>query len=650
MCGIALLVEQGRTDSLVRRVSGALQDLAHRGPDDRGVLGFDPATGTAYAYDRTGAVRVLHPEKRREGLVPFALGNCRLSIIDRGEGGHQPMVTEDGRFSLIFNGEIYNYLEIRRDLERIGATFASHSDTEVLLRTFAEWGVDGLDRLRGMYAFVVIDLQEGRLVAARDCFGIKPLFYAVRDGLFALASEIGPVLTLARVPPMVNAQRVHDYLDRGLTDFGTETMFRDIHIVPPATYLDVSLRKPTEFTCVRYWHPRLDTHVDLTPGEAVARTRELVFESVALHMRSDVPVGALLSGGLDSSTVVTAMREVSGASTELHTFSYVGRGEAINEEPWFDEVNRVVGGIAHRCDLSPEDWSADIVDLVRSQGEPFGSLAIHAQHRLYRLAREAGVPVVLVGQGGDEIFAGYERFAVARLASLIRDMDLRQARGILRRVPVGRSVRLMAAALGWAYPARAAWPRRMVRRRRSAVDPRWAERHGTSSRLLPSVSSLGSPGSAFQEEILRSFAVTLPILLRYDDRNGMAHSVEGRVPFLSRDLAEFVLQLPPELLVDDFRVTKRLLREAMRGMVPDAVLNRPNRVGFSVPSVSWSTEIPRVQQFLQQIRTREIVRAEVMDALIDATTSGARPGRGQAALLWKVVGLAAWLEVFGAEL
>jgi asparagine synthase (glutamine-hydrolysing) len=313
MCGIAGYVTGSDPRPVAAFQRSVLRTLAHRGPDDAGWL-TDRDVGTGDTAGEPGRWGLLHR---------------RLAILDLSAFGHQPMRSPDGRYAIIFNGEIYNYVELRRELEKEGASFASQSDTEVLLRAYAHWGPACLPRLVGMFAFAITDRDRRRMFLARDPFGIKPLYYARPGGAFAFASEIKALRPV--VSGRVRASRLLDYLRDGLTDHGGETLLEDVHQLPAAHWMEVDLDTGTPTQPHRYWDIHLDRRTDVSFPEAVARIRELFLDSIRLHLRSDVPVGAALSGGIDSSAIVAAMRAVEPRAN-LHTFSFVADAPAHGEE------------------------------------------------------------------------------------------------------------------------------------------------------------------------------------------------------------------------------------------------------------------------------------------------------------------------------
>src|SRR5262245_14883390 len=439
MCGIAGYVAGSDARPFAAFQAGALRTLAHRGPDDTG-WSIDGRSGTG---------------DPPEGLGRWGLFHRRLSILDLSPLGHQPMATPDGRYTITYNGEIYNYVELRQQLEREGVQFRSQSDTEVLLWAFVRWGPDCLTRLVGMFALAIVDRDRKQMFLARDFFGIKPLYFARPAGGFAFASEIKALRPL--VSGKVRADRLFDYLRDGLTDHGAETLLEDVHQLPAAHWMEVDLERATPTEPTRYWDLDLDHRMDLPFAEAVARTRELFLDGVRLHLRSDVPVGAALSGGIDSSAIVAGMRAVE-PKADVHTFSFVTDDPAIGEEQYGDLAAKSADANARKVRIEPGELAADLDRLIAAQDEPFGSTSIYAQYRVFRLASEHRIKVMLDGQGADEMLAGYTGYFPARIGSLISKGRWTEAYAFARRAAsrpgVGGRTMLLARGLRRLLPGR----------------------------------------------------------------------------------------------------------------------------------------------------------------------------------------------------
>jgi len=626
VCGFLGLI--GAEPHAVERVLALLPRLEHRGPDDSGWLSWSPGE---LAQDPQAVPR----------LARVTLAHRRLSILDLSPRGHQPMSSADGRYHLVFNGEVYSYRELRPELEALGHTFTGESDTEVVLAAWAAWGPAALSRFVGMYAFAVLDTERHTLTLARDPFGIKPLYYCRRGREWAFASEIPALLELSDLPRRADPQAALDFLRLGLTDHGERTCFAGVSQVPPASWIEVDLRDGSTRRGVSWTPPLEERRLDY--ADAVQRVRDAFLRSVELHLRSDVRVGAALSGGIDSSAIVCAIREVQ-PETELHTFSYVPAPSsgAPSEERWAQSVAEHTGATRHVVSPTAAELAADLDDLIRSQAEPFQTLSLYAQARVFRLARAAGVTVLLDGQGADELLGGYAHYQSARLASLL-------AQGKLRRA--ARFARASSRAWGHGPPEllrgarRLLLPEALLRRGRGR-GPAWlAGGWFRAQGLTPQPSRPAVQGRRYLQATLRGAVreESLPRLLRFEDRNSMACSLESRVPFLTVELAELCLSLPEDYVIDSDARSKAVFRDAMRGLVPQPILERRDKVGFVASDRDWLLGAePWVRETLEL--------AEAVPALdAPALARGWRTlqAGGEAPLLWRGLNFARWWHLFG---
>lgn len=567
MCGIVGGVWPASADDPSGAMKVALEQLHHRGPDDHGFLTYSASNYTA------------------------ALGHTRLAIIDLSTGGHQPMSSQDGRFTIVFNGEIYNFIELRQLLLAQGAEFHTESDTEVLLQAWLTWGTSALVRLIGMFAFAVLDRQVGSLTLARDAFGIKPLYVFTSADTVLFGSEPRVIETMHGSAMDVDWQTAYEYLVYGKYDATSRTFYQSVHQVPPAHLLTIDLNSRRTLSAERWWRPSIEESYLLSESEAAAAFRTMLSESMTLHLRSDVATGIALSGGLDSSSLACLARNLN-PNAEIHTFSYLARGERIREEQWVRMVNESTRSVANLVEVDSDEELRDLDRLIAAQGEPFGSTSIYAQFLVYERARSCGVTVVLDGQGADEILAGYQGFPGQRLLSLIEGGHLlkaarfAQAWARRRELPWWRP--WVALAIQCVPPARRAGFYSVQRRR---VLPSWIRSDSFRAWGVRLALPTGIPHERLKRrrvvEALVLSLQSLPALLRQCDRNSMAHSVESRVPFLSIPIVEFLLSLPENYLVSDDGESKSLLRRAMRGLVPDQVLDRQDKVGFETPEGEW---------------------------------------------------------------
>ncbi len=638
MCGLFGLVgaAPGLLDEpLVRELFSLLH---HRGPDDRGWLTFDRA-----------AVRRGREPAALAGEVAFL--HTRLSILDLSPAGHQPMSTPDGRFHLSFNGEIYNYVELRRELESLGHRFRSGSDTEVLLTAWAQWEASALERLVGMFAFALLDVERRLVVLARDHFGIKPLYYAPLDGRLAFASEVHPLLALPGVGRRADPQRVYDYLRFSRVDDEPQTLFASIRQLQPAEYAEVPLDEPERIAVRRYWQLEPAPLGDLSLDEAADRLRELFLENVRLHLRSDVPVGAAFSGGVDSSANVTAMRSLSGPSLELHTFSYVADDPAVSEERWMRLVAAEVEAVSHTVEASPQALREDLDRLIEVQGEPFGGTSIYAQYQVFRLAKEAGIKVMLDGQGADELFAGYRTYLPPRLAGLLTRGRLLAAWRLLSALgslPSANPREVALDALRSVVPfASRTFVRNLAGR---PLLPDWLDRAWLEARGVDVADPFREVRGSLRAYRMAAVRGNLLSLLRYEDRNSMAASIESRVPFLTPALAEFALGLPDDYLIAQDGTGKLVLKRSLRGLVPDPVLERRDKIGFATPEAGWLRTLdPWVDEVFASDAARSAgpLRVDHARRIWQEMRDGRRPFDPMA---WRWLNLIRWVDRFGAVL
>jgi asparagine synthase (glutamine-hydrolysing) len=630
MCGIAGFIAPENPSGPRDALGKVMTRLRHRGPDDEGIC--------------------IPPGQRWPGAV--GLANCRLAILDLSPGGHQPMVSVNGRWTLAFNGEIYNYRELRGELEGLGRQFRSHSDTEVLMQAFDEWGTAVLPRLSGMFAFAIYDREAERVTLARDPFGIKPLYYSRQETSLVFASEIPAVIEFPGLSRAVDFRRYHEFLVSGNSDYGDGTLLADVRQLPAGHFLEVPVSSPRSGVPTRYWQPDLSLELDCSFDQAAELVREAFLESMRLHLRSDVPLGFALSGGIDSSAVVMAARALLGKGTELHTFSFIPDDPRINEERHVDTVVRAADATGHKLRLTPDDLVRDIEHLAAIQGEPFASPVIYAQYRIFGLAREHGLKVVLGGEGADETLAGYDRYLPARLASLLRQGRLTGIARALHRpaVPIrGGRFRTLRSAISLALPpflglpARDIWSRQ--RGNNDWLDEQWFEERGVRAEPAWTPRSRRVLREMLDHNLRQS---QVQALVRYQDRSAMAFSLENRVPFLSPRLVELLFSLPEEYLLAPDGTRKAVFRHAMRGLVPNQILDRRDKIGFSVPTVDWFNALrPWIAGRLDHVAELGGLKRTALQRRWREFSSAQRPMNP--VLIWRCVSLSVWAERFGVK-
>ena len=557
-----------------------LSELTHRGPDDHGLMYWD---GESFSFNETP----LNPSK-------VILGHKRLSIIDTSSAGRQPMLSSDRSSWITFNGEIYNYLEIALELQAEGVKLSTQSDTEVALEAINKWGIEKCThKFIGMYAIGLLNTRSNTLTLARDPFGIKPLFYARWSEGFAFSSELNPLLQLPGVDQSLQPEKTWHYLRFGVTDDGADTMLAGVHQIPAGSYsvLDltaISYLQKLQPIC--FWSPiSVAPYNQLSYEDAVHEVRDCFLESIKLHLRSDVPVGAALSGGVDSSAIVCAIRYLF-PNQELHTFSYIPGNASISEEKWIDLVNAHTSSIPHKISPNEGDLISSLDDLFLTQEFPFGSTSIFAQNCVFKAAADAGIKVMLDGQGADELLAGYVPFQSSRMASLLSQFSIPDAFNFLSVQSDwdGRSRRqVLIEALGQLLPLRFRSIARLLVGKSDSpgwCNSNWFDNYGVDRNCPWHVSK---DNNHLHSDLKESITTGLLSLLRYEDRNSMAFSIESRVPFLTVPLAELLLSLPEEYLISSDGESKHIFKDAMRGIVPDPILDRRDKIGFATPELDW---------------------------------------------------------------
>ncbi len=640
MCGfVTLLATSGQRvrGAVLRRMTAR---LAHRGPDDIGFACIEPSSGAIRTWGGD-----LPDDISLSGVI---FGHCRLSILDLTLAGHQPMVSQQTSSVLCFNGEIYNFLELRGRLSAEGVSFRGRGDTEVLLKAYDRWGLRALPFLNGMWAFVLWDGLRRTLVASRDRFGVKPLYHTAVDGVQIFGSEIKGVLAYPGAFRGFEEARVIDFLRDGLTDHTGQTMFKGITSLSPGTFVEVS---DGRMVPTRYWSlSGPEPTARRPPAELIAGFRELLTDAVRLRTRADVPVGTMMSGGLDSTAIAALIREHQGC----HSFSACWPGSPNDEEAAIDDMCARLGLVCHK--VYPEAGTiADLLPALAYQlDEPFFDPIAAVQYMLMQQAHANGTKVVLNGHGSDEILAGYHRrFVPVFLADL---MLSGRWRGFHREQRAFRGTgwswqgvvwqlltQLMPGSLG-ITPLTS---HRLMGRLGGSILARPAGAGPDEANygdVPPGLTSLGA-ATWFQ------FAIrNVPRWLRMEDRMSMAASVESRLPFMDYRLVEFVFSLPDDLkLMDGY--SKYILRQAMTDLLPERLINNRMKLPFLAPFTGWMRGAwrPMIEDLLSvpgeaapylhypRFRRR-------LQSYLAGDDGALRPE-----LLWRVLSVELWMRAFAGS-
>lgn len=616
-------------------IKSMTDSLHHRGPDDEG-----------YHFDRG-----------------IALGHRRLSIIDLSPAGHQPMCNENGSIWLTYNGEIFNYRELASELRGKGHIFKSKTDSEVIVHAYEEWGEGCLNKFNGMWAFALWDVGKKHLFCARDRFGIKPFYYFLDRNRFIFASEISPIFTDRTVPKQPNDKIIFDYLayeNNDYIDHSEDTFFQGIKRLMPAHYMIVSGDGNIKHS--RYWDLDPENKIDRISNEDSAkRFYDLFEDSIRLRLQSEVPLGTCLSGGLDSSAIVCLANRLifkEGINPQIigerqKTFSACFDDKACDEREF---INAVINqtNVETNC-VFPDGKSLfdTAPKFIRDQGEPVAGTSQWAGWLVMKLAKEWGVTVILNGQGADEILAGYGSYFLANFKDLFRECRMttliREINAYSKYHGYGRQWLLEGVLMHFIpfHPFRQY--RRLMGKKEPAVSPSWLNHdfikeygHKVEGRVKY---------SGYMDQSLYHFLTfeRLPSLLRYEDRNSMAFSLESRLPFLDYRLVEFCFSLPSEQKVRN-GTGKIVLRNALKELLPPIVHSRIRKIGFTTPEHVWFRtdcrkqieEIIRSKSFRERIYFNGDEVTKHFQGFVNGEPVNPRP-------IWKYINLELWLQQFFAS-
>jgi asparagine synthase (glutamine-hydrolysing) len=615
MCGISGIIHLDRSPVPEPQIWDMIKAMKHRGPNDNGTF-FEDGVG---------------------------FGFVRLSIIDLSPAGHQPMFSHDERYVIIFNGEIFNYIEVREELKAKGHVFKTQTDTEVLIQSYVEWGEDMLHKLNGMWTFVIYDRKEKTLFGSRDRYGIKPLYYCIDGNRLLFASEIPSILAVLGRKPTADQSALFDFLIFNRTDQDEKTFFSEIKKVNHGCYFNMKL-SPQESSVAKAmkivkWY---DLRRELKePFKDPEEFREMFVSSIALRLRSDVPIGVCLSGGLDSSSIVSTMIK-DFDKRDVHTFSAIyGEGKFGDESKFIYLYKDELPNMHY---IMPDDKTimADIPLMVRAHAEPIASTGPYAQYKVMELAKDH-VTVTLDGQGADEMLAGYHYFFGFHFKNLL----LKGKLGTLgsEMVHYYRKHRAILGLMSFILFMLPAGVRARVRAmEKGYIDEEFYATHAANANTIAG-ELYGSP--TLQDALINHFEYKLEHLLKWEDRNSMWFSLEARVPFLDHRLVERTLTLPDEMIIND-GMTKQILREAMKGRLPEQIRMRRDKIGFGTPHDEWF-RTPAFQEYIRGIinspsfASRGLVDVRKVKAIYEQHV---RREGNHGKEIWKWLHLENWFQTF----
>lgn len=666
MCGIAGYITNIGSPVLNSSVIRMTDQIIHRGPDDEGYLFLDPDKNICLAggdstpdpvwHTRTDYQPLLHSYNCSDGNSVLAFGHRRLSILDLSPGGHQPMSYGNSRYWIVFNGEIYNYHVIRNELTKCGYSFDTSSDTETILAAYAEWGTSCFSHFVGMWALAIYDRQANEIILSRDRYGIKPLYYWFSpSGALYFGSEIKQFTVLSEWIPLMNPERVYDQLVYSFTDHTDETMFSGVFQLPAGSFYKSDIlrirRSQNEKLDYKKWY--VPVHIPFTGSfdEAASEFRSLFERAVREHLHADVPVGTALSGGLDSSSIVCEVNRIlrTGNSSDLQkTFSSCSAYEQYSERKWMDLVIDHTHVDAYFVYPSLNEVFEKTSSILWHHDEPYQSQSAFLAYNLFHLAKKNSVKVLLNGQGADEYLGGYGQFTMARYTSMLKRMKLAGVVSDIKRSRENSQLSKSGIFSGVLFHMSPDFVRRLATSFRSSSDyvKDLIDTKKLNARPVHPFELIPVQYRSVQEiSDHLTFYSTLPKYLHWEDRNSMAHSVEARVPFLDHRLVEFASGLPDWFLEKD-GINKRVMREAMSGLIPERIKNRRDKMGFTTPEEIWvRKENPALfrKKLEASVDTSNgIIKPEALSYFDDVTN-----GRKQFDYTyWRLILFGEWLKRF----
>ena len=663
MCGIAGIINlSGQTSDISVHIKQMCDKIKHRGPDGEGFLFFKndeviscfagdtPQKGINSNFQYSPKVDINSIGTDYYG----AFGHRRLSILDLTEAGHQPMCTGDGEIWVTYNGEIYNYIELREELERDGFNFKTNTDTEVLLNAYQKWGVDCLNRFNGMWAFVILDKKKNILFGSRDRFGVKPFYYSLDSDHFTFASEQKAIVSLPFVSTTINSKAVFDYLVLGVSEKEEEGMFKNIfELMPSHSFIfDLNSKdlKKWKYYDLEY-QDKWENFDQNKESEIINNSTSLVREAISLRLRSDAPVGSCLSGGLDSSAIVCTINKLLEESSIAQIGEHQQVFTACYDDPKYDESNwakKVVGQTKtswHKAFPTSELLLNELEHVTFIQDIPVFSSSTFSHYQVMKLANEKGIKVTLDGQGGDEVFAGYDPQVISywfeiiknfKVGKLLNEFNISE-RSIVSRSHLSQNILkylilnyLPSSAVKEFYKKAAIY---------KYINPQFWDQH------VENVKEVTPQVKPSLNKVLHEYLTgpKLKVLLKTSERNSMAHSVESRVPFADDiNLIEYMFKIPSAYKIKN-NVTKHLLREATNGILPEEVRQRTDKVGFSTPEITWLREINGDLKAYITDDLKEFLNVSKINKNWDNFFSDKADNTQ---LIWRLVNFAVWKKVY----
>lgn len=604
MCGIAGVFRYNRITQPDIDLISKLNDLQkHRGPDDEGLFISNSCV----------------------------LGHRRLAIIDLSKDGHQPFVSDDGKFQLVYNGEIYNYIELREELKKLGWQFRTKTDTEVLLKAYQHYGKACLPKFNGMFAFAIYDSVQQTIFLARDRVGIKPLYYAIIGSALYFASEIKALCAVPALNLSLNYQSLFDYLVFNRTDIFDETFYNEIKRIPNGHYAKFDTDGLRLF---QWWNPEnylQNSHED-DQTQIKSKVHEILTSSVQLRMRSDVPVGSCLSGGLDSSILIGILFEHNKIDKGYLTFTASFPGDSLDETAYIDNLNRKYPFKNIRTYPTAKTAYDELRKFVYINDEPTTNHSFFSQYEVMRLAKDNGVTVLIDGQGGDESFAGYQYFHGFNMYGMLKGKKVVQLGSeLLKSFFREQDKSAYQTFIFQILPDSSR--KKILRRTVPYLNTDFFYNYIESSRIFNEFFDADD----LNQSLVRHFQYKLEHLLRMEDRNSMAFSLEARVPYLDYRLIEYLLSIPGNLKIRDGE-TKCLQKISLGQYTAREILDRTDKIGFGTPGEEWML----TDNWKKITRNNYFELTKIFPEVFRKNTYLPKKGFDR----WKVNQLATWKNIF----
>jgi asparagine synthase (glutamine-hydrolysing) len=634
MCGIAgIFLKQSSAFNLAEKIADMTHSIAHRGPDGEGFILANPQV----VQPLFGSFPPLNPVldlkyapklhlKEANGDYSMALGHRRLSIIDLSEAGHQPMCSQDGKNWLVFNGEVYNYIELRAELKLLGHSFLTECDTEVVLAAYNEWGEKCVSKFNGMWAFCIYDAAREVCFASRDRIGVKPFYYLDNQQFFSFASEQKAFVKAGLIPARIDEKALHQYLVNGKLEAEENNFFEGIKELQPGCNLTYSLKNQKVFIEKYYAIEINDKNDRLSDEELIGKIKGQLQRSVEMRLRSDVEVGTCLSGGIDSSVLSCLMHQI--LKKEIVCFTSVFRGQKFNEEKYADLVASQIGAKHVKVEPGEKEFLLELDELVFSQDVPIWDTSTYAQFKVMQLASNQNIKVVLDGQGADELFGGYHHHFMAKWNSLMSDGKFFEAYREIRKS--GKTVNNPFLFFAKEKVKQKFNLGMKINRRFLTGD--FIEGH----EVINPVNYFSSANEQMVNDIEKT---RLKSFLKCEDRAGMWHSVESRTPFSDDvDLLELMFSFDGNRKIKN-GVSKYLLREASRDILPKPVYERYDKRGFETPMQLWLSK-------LLPVMLQEITELDLPFVNYEQLQHVNKGNLNELKLVFKLFILARWKKVF----